>query len=91
MNKKEIVSYVFPTIEAVMTAIQENAAYQVVCMILTILSFILSIAYTIFAWYKKANEDGKITTDELADLGKQLGDKVDEEKKKAENSTKEKK
>lgn len=45
---------------------------------LGILATILSIAFSIWKWWKKASADGKITKDEINELSDDLKDKLDD-------------
>lgn len=60
------------------TVTQPNQAMQTVNMIITIVVGVVTLAYTIFKWYKKAKEDGKITVDEIKELGEDLKDLKDD-------------
>ena len=68
MKIKENLGYVCTGVSAVLTALQDNAIYQVVNMILAILSLLINIIYTIYKWYIQASQDGKIDIDEVSDL-----------------------
>lgn len=52
----------------VCTIVQTNEIFQFVMLILSILSTLFTLAYTIYKWYNKAKEDGKITKDEIENL-----------------------
>ena len=62
------------------TAIQTDRLLSYISLALTIVATIISIAFTIFKWYNKAKEDGKITKDEVQDLIDELSDKDKKEK-----------
>lgn len=68
------IPYASSVLNIVLTAIQDNPVYQVVGLILTILSLCITILYTIFKWYNEATKDGKITTKEYEQLLKKLDD-----------------
>lgn len=68
MKIKENLGYVCTGVSAILTALQDNAIYQVVNMILVILSLLINIIYTIYKWYKQAGQDGRIDIDEVGDL-----------------------
>jgi hypothetical protein len=91
MEKKDLLNYVLPTFEVVLTALQENVTYQIVCMILTIVSFLITIAFTCWKWYRDASKDGRITADEVSDLGDKLTGAVDDAKKQIDNDKEDKK
>lgn len=68
MKIKENLGYVCTGVSALLTALQDNAIYQIVNMILVILSLLINIIYTIYKWYKKASQDERIDIDEVGDL-----------------------
>lgn len=73
-------------IEAVLAASQSNEILQAIQIILSIITFVLTILYTIWRWYKNAvdeNSDGgkKITKKEIDELVDEVKDKVDENNK----------
>lgn len=45
---------------------------------LGILATIVSIAFSIWKWWKKASADGKITSEEIKELSDDLKDKLDD-------------
>ena len=49
----------------VLTAVQTNEIFQTISLILTCIATLLTIAYNIYRWYKKATEDKKITPEEI--------------------------
>ena len=73
-------------IEAVLAASQSNEILQAIQIILSIITFVLTILYTIWRWYKNAiddNSDGgkKITKKEIDELIDDVKEKVDENNK----------
>ena len=65
------------SIEAVLAATQTNEILQAVQIVLAIISFLVTIIYTVWKWYKNAtreDSDGgkKITKDEVSDLIKDV-------------------
>lgn len=79
MKHDEIVGFVGSAFGTVMTAIQANEVLQIVQAILTVIGLLITIAYTIWKWYKKAKADGKITEDEVDELMDDLN-KIKEDK-----------
>lgn len=57
--------YLTEIFSVVFTAIQTNSIFQLISLILTCIATSISIIYTLFNWYKKAKQDGKITHEEL--------------------------
>lgn len=68
------IPYVSSILNIVLTSIQDNPVYQIVGLILTILSLCVSILYTIFKWYNESKKDGQITSEEYEELLKKLDD-----------------
>lgn len=69
------IPYVSSLVNVILTSIQDNPVYQIVGLVLTILSLCVSILYTIFKWYNEAKKDGKITSEELEKLFEELEEK----------------
>lgn len=65
----------------ILTAVQTNQIFQTISLILTCIATALTIAYTVWKWWKKASEDGKIDEEEVKDLI----DIVEDSKEKIEN------
>lgn len=68
MKIKENLGYLCTGVSALLTVLQDNAIYQIVNMILVILSLLINIIYTIYKWYKQASQDGRIDIDEVGNL-----------------------
>lgn len=82
--KKEFFEYIGSGLSIALTAVQDNPIFQAISFVLSIVCAIVTISYTIYKWYKKASQDGKITPEELEELGDNLQDlknKIDKEKK----------
>ena len=82
LDRTEIGAYGGTGLTAALTMFQTNEIFQIVEMILAIISFVVSIGYTIYKWYHKAKADGKITQEEvkeLMDSVTKLTDKNDKE------------
>lgn len=62
------------SVAVIFTAVQQNQILQTISFILTIISVIITIAFTIYKWYRKAKADGKITPDEIKELHDDLKD-----------------
>lgn len=81
--KGESVNYGMSAFAGIFTAIQSNEIFQWISLGLTILSVLLSICFTIYKWYKKANQDGMVTVEELEELSDEIGhmkDKLEKRK-----------
>lgn len=78
MKHDEVVGYIGSSIPAVLSVTQTNEVFQLIQIILASISFLLTIAYTCWKWYKKAKEDGKITTEEVEELFDNLKENIKE-------------
>ena len=70
----------------ILTATQTDETLKTIQLILACITTAITIAYTIWKWYRKAKEDLKITEDEIDDLANQIHqivhkDNIDEDKK----------
>lgn len=79
MKHDEIVGFTGSGISTVLTITQTNEVFQTVQLIFSILAFLVTIAYTVWKWYKKAKQDGKITTEEVEELFNNLKNNINEE------------
>ena len=66
-------------IETVLAVSQTNEVLRAIQIVLSIITFLVTLAYTVWKWYKKATDDKsdggkKITKDEGDDLFKQVED-----------------
>ena len=82
MKFKDGISWTGTAFGTILTAIQTNEVFQYISLGLTILSTLVAIAYTIYKWWKKANEDGKITKEEVDDLVDDINQIIDDKDKK---------
>lgn len=80
-NDVKGVNYISSGVAAVFTAMQTEHALQIISLIITILSVVVSLAFTFYKWYKEAKKDGKITKDEIQDLHKDVKEVIDDHKK----------
>ena len=58
--------------------ISTNEVFQIVLTCLGILSAVISLAYNIYVWYKKATSDKKLSTKEVKELKNILNKGIDE-------------
>ena len=71
MNYKDILAWLGTIVGGTCTSISAATMDKiiVICnLIITIISMLISLSYTIWKWWKKAKEDGKITEDEVDEL-----------------------
>lgn len=69
-------------IETVLAVSQANETLQTIQIVLSIITFVVTICYTIWRWYKKATSDDsdggkKITKDEIDELVEDVKKEVD--------------
>ena len=79
MKYKDIVSWLGLFCGGVCTALQADEVLKWVQLAITILSSAIAMSFTIWRWWKKASEDGKITKDEVDDLMEDLDQIVNKE------------
>lgn len=86
MKNNDFLSWSGSALGTILTAIQTNEVFQYISLGLTILSTLVAIAFTIYKWWKKANEDGKITPEEIDELGKDIKDSMEKGENKDEKN-----
>ena len=62
-------NYLGNAIGIVFSAIQSNEVLSIISWVMTILATCVSIAFTLYKWWKKASADGKIDEQEIDELG----------------------
>lgn len=68
MKEEMITGSVGTVLSVVGTATQTNEILQTISLVITILGALFTyIIVPLIVWYKKSNEDGKITKDEIED------------------------
>lgn len=82
MKQNNTLSYITSILTTIFGIATANEITAVVYSILGLVSFLFSICYTIFKWYKKAHSDNFISSEELDELLDEL------EKLKEENTKK---
>ena len=63
--KKFRIDYVFDGLALIFAGIQPEVLFQCIQLGLGILATLLSIAFSVWQWWKKASQDGKITEEEF--------------------------
>lgn len=63
----------------VLTITQTNEIFALIQIIASTIVSIITIGYILYKWYKKATEDGKITKDEVEELGNEIKKYKDKE------------
>lgn len=64
-------------VETILAVSQANETLQAVQIVLACITFVVTIAYTIWKWYRNAKKDGKIDENEVNDLIEELKKEVD--------------
>ena len=86
MKNNDFLSWTGSAFGTILTAIQTNEVFQYISLALTILPTLVAIAFTIYKWWKRANEDGKITPEEIDELGKDIKDSLEKGENKDEKN-----
>ncbi len=80
--KDEIVCLSGNAVSWTLTASQTKEVFEIIQIIASIIVSLLTVAYIVWKWYKKAKEDGKIEAEEVVDLVDQnkneIGDDEDD-------------
>ena len=80
---KDNITYgVCATIMTIAGVTQVNEMFQLIQVIVGVVSGLFAIAYTIFKWYNKAKADGKITPQEVKELKDDLEDVLKDKEEK---------
>ena len=74
MKIKENAGFLSAGASWIFTIAQTNEIFQCVMLVLSILSTLFTLAYTLSRWYNKAKEDGKITPEEIEELQEDIKD-----------------
>lgn len=82
MKHNDFISWTGSIFGSILTALQTDAVFQYISLALTILSTLVAMAFTIWKWWKKANEDGKITKEEIDELQSDIKDVLDDKENK---------
>ena len=67
-------NYLGNAVGIVFSAIQSNEVLSIISWVMTILATCVSIAFTLYKWWKKASADGKIDEQEIDELGNIVDD-----------------
>ena len=72
------IDYIFDAVAIGLGLSQGKEMLSYIQLGLGILATIVSIAFSVWKWWKKASADGKITKDEIKELSDELKDKLDD-------------
>ena len=67
---KESISIGGNVITYVLAAIQTNEVLQIIEFVMSVVLTLVILAYRVWQWWKEAKKDGKISEDEIDELGK---------------------
>lgn len=74
---KTRIDFIFEALAGVSAIMQPDELLRVISIGLTCVSVLISIAFTVYKWYKSAKEDGHIDADEVKDLVDRITTEVD--------------
>ena len=89
-NNSNILSWVCSAVTTACAGVSTSEVSQIILYIIGIVSAVISLAYNIYVWYKKASADGKITAGEIKKGKETIEDGLDDLANKANNKDKEK-
>ena len=75
------IDYLFDASAIALAIAQNEALLKYIQLGLGIFATLVSLAFTIWKWWKKASEDGKITKEEVDDLIDELNEDIDDKRK----------
>ena len=78
MKNSSVPEYLGCVFQAVLTVVQTNEIFQLISLILTIISLLVTLSFTIWKWYRKAMEDGKIDAKEVEEAVKIITDGIED-------------
>lgn len=87
--KKFRLDYIFDGIALALAGIQVEEVFKWVQLSVGLLATILSVAFTLWQWWKRAKKDGKITEEEINEGIDILHNGIDELKDKSKKGDKE--
>lgn len=74
---KTRIDFITEAVAGISSVLQPDEVLRIVSLILTCLSVLISVAFTVYKWYKEAKRDGKIDADEVDDLVNKIKDNID--------------
>ena len=81
MKSSDYLTWIGSVFGTICTALQTDEVLRYIQLGLTILSTLFAIAFTIYKWWKKASQDGKITKEEIEDLTDDISDVLNDKEK----------
>lgn len=71
------IDYVSNGVAVLFTALQTDRLLQIISLVLTIISVLTSLFFTIFKWVKEAKQDGQIDVNEIIELHDKVNEHID--------------
>lgn len=75
MKNNPVFSWLGTALSSMFAYLSAVELKDLISWILSIVTAVITIAFTIWSWYRKASKDGKITKDEIDELVDNLKDK----------------
>lgn len=82
MKTNNIFAVIGNSLTYILTALQTNEIFQIIELVLSIIISLLIIVSKIRNWWEEANQDGKITKEEIQQIGNDIADDVNDLKDK---------
>ena len=84
MKSNDFLCWIGSIFGTIGTAVQTDEVFRYISLALTILSTLVALIYTIWKWWRKAKQDGKITEEEVDELIDDVNDVLNDKDKKGE-------
>lgn len=82
MKMNEVMTMAGNGLTYLLASIQQNEILQIIEFVMSAILTVFILAYRVWHWYREAKKDGKITKDEIDELGSIIEETAKEEKKK---------
>lgn len=80
MEDRNIAGYAFGGLGVILSGVNPDQILSVTLSILSVISILVSLAFSLYRWYHLAKKDGKISKDEIDDLNKIIDDSMTQAK-----------
>ena len=91
MKSRDFLDWIGCGFATILTAVQTQEVFQIISLILTCIATGLTIAFTIYKWYKNAMKDKKLDEKEIKEGIDIINDSIDKIKELSNNDKGEKK
>ena len=85
MKSKDFLDWIGCGFATILTAVQTQEVFQIISLILTCIATGLTIAYTIYKWFKNAMKDKKLDENEIKEGIDIINDSIDKIKELSNN------